>query len=458
MSPSVAYHSSITARSPVVPVSGGPIISLRRSSMVLVSLLLLVCGAWAGVATWYILAKDDLAARLIRRETARQYAYEDRIAGLRQEIDRLSSRQLLDQDSVEYRLGELVSRQSQLETRQSIVSALATHLGGPSPSMRVAARNGAAEPVADASSLGSALGSALGYAPSQPAKPVPMPEPPQLRGADKPLSGGLQAWQSSALPQDRSVNELLSRVKGSLDGVETAQLKSIIRFEASLSEQHGLLRNVVSEVGLNPDRMAANAKTSAQGGPFIPVAVDAAAGPFEAALTKLQPRLVLVERLRSVVTSLPLRRPMPSAYEQTSGFGYRIDPFTRGPAQHSGLDYRAEHGTPVRAVAQGRVIAAEYSGGYGNMVEIDHGNGMTTRYAHLSAFLVEEGQGVQTGTILGRVGSTGRSTGAHLHYETRIDGEAVDPVRFIRAGQKLAAVAPELMEPKGIATRQAQLP
>ena len=80
---------------------------------------------------------------------------------------------------------------------------------------------------------------------------------------------------------------------------------------------------------------------------------------------------------------------------------------------------------------------AEYNGGYGNMVEVDHGHGLVTRYAHLSAFDVSPGQWVEPGTIVGRVGSTGRSTGPHLHYETRIDGEPVDPVRFLRAADVL---------------------
>ncbi len=105
---------------------------------------------------------------------------------------------------------------------------------------------------------------------------------------------------------------------------------------------------------------------------------------------------------------------------------------------HTGLDFRAEHGAPVRASGAGQVVGAEYAGGYGYMVEIDHGNGVSTRYAHLSAITVSAGETVETGAVLGRAGSTGRSTGPHLHYETRIDGEAVDPQRFLRAGARLS--------------------
>ena len=101
---------------------------------------------------------------------------------------------------------------------------------------------------------------------------------------------------------------------------------------------------------------------------------------------------------------------------------------------HTGLDFRSSIGDPVRATANGTVDTAGWNGGYGKMVEIDHGNGFSTRYGHLSEIEVKVGQHVKIGQIIGRVGSTGRSTGPHLHYETRIDGDAVDPQKFLRAG------------------------
>jgi murein DD-endopeptidase MepM/ murein hydrolase activator NlpD len=107
---------------------------------------------------------------------------------------------------------------------------------------------------------------------------------------------------------------------------------------------------------------------------------------------------------------------------------------------HTGLDFRAEVGDPVLVTAGGTVTVAGWSGGYGKMVEVDHGNGFATRYGHMSEIDVKVGQQVKTGQSLGKVGTTGRSTGPHLHYETRIDGEAVDPQRFLSAGGKLAEV------------------
>ena len=111
------------------------------------------------------------------------------------------------------------------------------------------------------------------------------------------------------------------------------------------------------------------------------------------------------------------------------------------PALHSGVDLLDDYGEPVRAAAGGTVVAAGPSGGYGNMVEVEHGSGFSTRYGHLSQIDVVPGQSVAPGAILGRVGSTGRSTGAHLHYEVRADGEAVDPARFLRAADALNAIS-----------------
>ena len=105
---------------------------------------------------------------------------------------------------------------------------------------------------------------------------------------------------------------------------------------------------------------------------------------------------------------------------------------------HSGLDFRVPSGRKVRSAGQGTVVAAGWNGGYGRMVEIDHGDGLTTRYAHMSKILVKEGDVVERGAVVGKVGSSGRSTGAHLHYEIRRNGTAINPLRFIKAGRKIA--------------------
>jgi murein DD-endopeptidase MepM/ murein hydrolase activator NlpD len=126
--------------------------------------------------------------------------------------------------------------------------------------------------------------------------------------------------------------------------------------------------------------------------------------------------------------------------DTSSNFGVRIDPFLNRPAMHTGIDFRGNTGEPVRATASGTVTAAGWSGGYGRMVEIEHAHGVSTRYGHLSEIDVKVGQSIKIGQVVGRLGSTGRSTGPHLHYETRIDGEAVDPDKFLRAGTRVGAI------------------
>jgi murein DD-endopeptidase MepM/ murein hydrolase activator NlpD len=124
----------------------------------------------------------------------------------------------------------------------------------------------------------------------------------------------------------------------------------------------------------------------------------------------------------------------------SSAFGVRMDPFLHRPAMHTGLDMRGDVGDAVHVTAAGRVTIAGREGGYGNMIEVNHGNGFATRYGHLSEIDVKVGQTVHIGQVIGKVGSTGRSTGPHLHYETRIDGEAVDPQKFLRAGVRLGGL------------------
>ena len=115
----------------------------------------------------------------------------------------------------------------------------------------------------------------------------------------------------------------------------------------------------------------------------------------------------------------------------TSNFGIRSDPFQHTARMHAGVDIPGAIGTPIYATADGTIATAHRQGGYGNLVEVDHGKGIATRYGHLSSIVVQEGSHVVRGQLIGLMGSTGRSTGSHLHYEVRIDGHAVNPVPFL---------------------------
>ena len=124
-----------------------------------------------------------------------------------------------------------------------------------------------------------------------------------------------------------------------------------------------------------------------------------------------------------------------------STFGWRIDPFTGHSALHTGLDFPAETGTPIYAAAGGVVVTQEFHPQYGNMIEVDHGNELITRYAHSSRVLVKKGDLIKRGQKIAEVGTTGRSTGAHLHFEVLVQGVPQDPQKFLNAGSHLVASA-----------------
>lgn len=203
------------------------------------------------------------------------------------------------------------------------------------------------------------------------------------------------------------------------------------------------LEQLFDDTGVDVEELLqrAGAPELGQGGPLQVAAVDpgdtlpAAVRPSDPMGTDIQ-RLAALQRLARI---LPLASPL-DHFNLSSGFGKRRDPFTKGWAFHAGLDFNAIPGSAILATAPGRVIHAERSGPYGNLVEIDHGMGVVTRYAHLKTVAVAEGDEVDFRQEVGIIGSTGRSTGLHLHYEVRIDEVAFDPARFLDAGRLLVGI------------------
>jgi murein DD-endopeptidase MepM/ murein hydrolase activator NlpD len=154
-------------------------------------------------------------------------------------------------------------------------------------------------------------------------------------------------------------------------------------------------------------------------------------------LTVVESRL-FDQKIRKMM--VPTAEPVPGSH-MGSAFGFRIDPINGGSALHTGLDFQADSGTPILAAAGGVVVTQEYHAAYGNMVEVDHGNDLVTRYAHASATFVKKGDLVKRGQKIAAVGSTGRSTGPHLHFEVLVQGVPQDPQKFLSAGEKLPATA-----------------
>lgn len=151
---------------------------------------------------------------------------------------------------------------------------------------------------------------------------------------------------------------------------------------------------------------------------------------------------------------IPTQHPVQSG-NLGSSFGWRIDPFTGRSALHTGLDFQALSGTPILAAAGGVVVTQEFHGEYGNMVEVDHGNELVTRYAHASRVLVKKGDLVKRGQKIAEVGTTGRSTGAHLHFEVMVQGVLQDPQKFLSAGTRVPDSHLAAVGTQGAATRAA---
>jgi murein DD-endopeptidase MepM/ murein hydrolase activator NlpD len=228
----------------------------------------------------------------------------------------------------------------------------------------------------------------------------------------------------------------LVRLQASLDRIETAQTEALAALERSYDARAQHIRGVLAELGIDTQKVRTRGRAGV-GGPLVAANLRPDAGHFERNIHRISIARVQLERLVRSLAAVPVREPVLPPLELSSGFGVRMDPFIRAPAMHTGLDFRGNTGDPVRAAADGTVTIAGWYGSYGKMVEIDHGNGFTTRYGHMSAVGVNVGQRVKAGQFVGKIGTTGRSTGPHLHYETRYDGDAVDPQKFLRAGRRL---------------------
>jgi murein DD-endopeptidase MepM/ murein hydrolase activator NlpD len=383
-------------------------------------------GMWSAATATYFAFRDDVLTRLIARQAEMQYAYEDRIAELRAKVDRTTSRQLLDQEQFDQKLDQIMRRQTALESR-------ATALGS----------------IPDASATGSirppSRGAAADPAPSGTPKPSPISDtvifvaPPDREARLESRAPISSAPPPNQFAKVQGVDNVLVRLQTSLDQVERRQMATLSSVEDGIESRVRRMRGVIHDLGLDMAQLEAATPRSGVGGPFIPVKLSADAGAFERQLSRINTTRAQMQRLSQTLALVPYRKPVVGEVEFTSGFGVRSDPFLGRPAMHTGLDFRAASGDPVRATANGKVMSSGWSGGYGRMVEIDHGNGLSTRYGHLSEINVKVGEIIKIGQVIGAVGSTGRSTGPHLHYETRIEGDAVDPQKFLRAGVRLSA-------------------
>jgi len=382
-------------------------------------------GMWSAATATYFAFRDDVLTRLIARQAEMQYAYEDRIAELRAKVDRATSRQLLDQEQFDQKLEQVMRRQTTLESRAAAMGAIPDATG----SIRTPSRGAAAtEPATSGTPKPSPISDTAVF--------VAPPDREARLESRAPVLANAPATKAAKI---HGVDNVIVRLQNSLDQVERRQLASLTSLEDNLESRARRMRGVINDLGLDLSELEAATPRAPMGGPFVPVKLSADSGAFERQLYRINISRAQVDRLNRTLALVPYRKPVVGEVEFTSGFGVRVDPFLGRPAMHTGLDFRASTGDPVRATANGKVASSGWAGGYGRMVEVDHGNGLSTRYGHLSEINVKVGDVVKIGQVIGAVGSTGRSTGPHLHYETRIDGEAVDPQKFLRAGVRLSA-------------------
>jgi len=389
----------------------------------------IVVGTLVAMAVWsigtgsYFAFTDAVLTRLIGRQAEMQFAYEDRIAELRAQVDRITSRQLLDQEQFEQKLSTLMQRQTTLESRTSALSGDPATTGSIRPARIAPPVEAPANKPVKPSQINDTV---IFVAPPDREARLQSRELPATatRIADRANPGGLDG--------------ILARMSIALDKVENRQTAALTNMEEQIDTKARRMRSVLSDLGVEVGKAQAN---SATGGPFLPIKTpQSGASAFERQLYRINTARAQVNQYSHTLINVPVRKPIFGDVDMSSPFGMRMDPFMKGPAIHAGIDLRGDKGDPVRVTANGTVTIASWQGGYGNMVEVDHGNGLSTRYGHMSEIDVKVGQTVRIGQTIGKIGSTGRSTGPHLHYETRVGGEAVDPQKFLRAGLRLGNV------------------
>jgi murein DD-endopeptidase MepM/ murein hydrolase activator NlpD len=443
----------------------GPSLQATLAGLVLIFL------GWVAFATVNVIFKDRIITAKDHRFQEMQAAYESRLSDLQISYDELNGALVGAEDRFKTAADDLQIKQNTiagfLNRKAQVEAALAPNHGPLAAPMHAVPASGLRGrddgPASD--SLGVAApaglpgtfspdadnGSALSVMPG-PALPQPRIAKPDHAGLlDKALTK-LRRLAASVFSPRAKGTAALSAVYAEHPGLralatQTARVAAMGRSEGLLmgktrdilSNDVMALRDIVRRTGINPDQFQRKiASDEGVGGPEIPldrVQVDGINDPgFNASYLHASAILSQLSDLSFEMRHIPLSLPVSgTGFERTSGFGARVDPFTRRYAFHSGIDFAGPWGAQVRATAPGTVVFVGNKGGYGNMVEIDHGLGIRTRYGHLSAMTVRNGAKVEKGATIGRLGSTGRSTGPHVHYEIWYDDALQNPGKFIEA-------------------------
>jgi murein DD-endopeptidase MepM/ murein hydrolase activator NlpD len=351
------------------------------------------------------------------------------------------------------------------QSLQSTLPGAAFSAAAPPPAITPPPGAGAPAPRVPSSTPTAAAPARERRAAQRPTAPPEIPEDPALSAAkphDGVETGPLQFWRSgqkppdrrSALPEGAAPLSILPSAARAAEVASDDPLQAILSLERRLTAADSALVAQAATFGaalkaridgvkaVLADLEVEGASVAAKPPPraLAALALSERGTPFGQRIEEARVGLAELLALRPLLSTVPFARPVPAGVRTSSRFGPRSDPFLGTARLHGGLDFAGPTGTPVFATGAGVVLSAGWGGGYGNLVQVDHGNGVVTRYAHLSEIKAAPGQPVARGQIIGLVGSTGRSTGPHLHYETRLSGEASDPMDFIEAGVSLGVV------------------
>lgn len=366
----------------------------------------------------YLFFRDDLFAATLAHQKRVQNDYEERIAALRVQVDNLTSRQYRDQQLVETSVARILDKQKELAERDEKLSALLQK----SDALNLIDQTSELEDKAVLHS----------YAPASKASMGAINDPFEklLNSPSAPLKIAPSSKGEKNASLANQAETILSQIHESLETLEQRQKARINEIAVAATRKADELHRVLASTGLRPS----GDDTVGVGGPYAePVSFDQ---PFDNHLVYLDQSLSEFNKLKATAETLPFGQPAPGK-RITSRFGNRVDPFFGRLALHAGIDFEARTGDSVHAAGAGKVTHADYSGGYGKMVEVEHENGYSTRYGHLSRIDVREGDVINAGDVIGKAGNTGRSTGPHVHYEIRHKDRALDPMRFISAGKKI---------------------
>lgn len=422
--------------------------------------LALIFLGWVAFATVNVIFKDRIIAAKEHHNQQMQAAYENRIADYQVQYDEVNTALITAEDRFKAVADEVQAKQNiiaEVLNRKRQVDATLNRQDTTVQGNAETAERGAPGDALEAAPPPSVIRNGAG---ASEVTVTPQPVKPQPRGA-KPTRasmldfGGTVGRLAGALFGRRTPREISPEVIARYPvlkqlTLQTERVRSMsatqtilmARTQSQIEEGVSNIRSVLRRTGINPDVFAQRVQQAhgGVGGPDIPLSEIHIEGisdsSFQQAYLKTSAVLGQMTQLLSGMRHVPLITPVAGpSFEKTSGFGARVDPFTGRYAFHPGLDWAGPTGALVRATAPGTVVWADARGSYGKMVEINHGYGIHTRYAHLSSILVRVGARVGEGAPVGKLGSTGRSTGPHLHYEVWYDDVVRNPRNFIEAGR-----------------------